>query len=128
MAPKAAENYSKTLLQGSKSCQRLPSLPFLGFQPFLGSRQPHVTFILAIFFFSLFEPTMALLEAEKHSKTHFSMARMLSGASFLDFLELGNPPGLSQSDHRILNRTKIQIQNLFHKKWKWHSLLCMFVG
>ena len=46
MAPKAAEKYSKTLLVGSKSRQRLPSLPFLGFQPFLGARQPLATIIL----------------------------------------------------------------------------------
>ena len=70
MAPKAAEKYSKTHLVGSKSRQRLPSLPFLGFQPFLGSRQPLETFILAKKKLSLFDPTMAPMEAEKHSKTH----------------------------------------------------------
>ena len=108
MAPKAAQKYSKTLLVGSKSRQRLPSLPFLGFQPFLGSRQPLATFILRKKKFSLFGPTMAPLEAEKHSKTHFSMIRKLSGASFIDFLELENPTGLCESD-RILDHTKNQI-------------------
>ena len=106
MTLKAAEKYSKTLLVGSKSRQSLPSLPFLGFQPFLGSRPPLATFILTKKKISLFEPTMAPLEAEKHSKTHFSIIRKLSGAPFLDFLELANPPGLSQSDRRILDHTK----------------------
>ena len=101
MAPKAAEKYSKTLLVGSKSRQRLPSLPFLGFQPFLGSRQPLATFILAKKKLSLFGPTMAPMESEKHSKIHFSMSKKLSGASFHHFLELENPTGLSQSDRRI---------------------------
>ena len=109
MAPKAAQKYSKTLLEGSKCRQRLPCLPFLGFQPFLGSRQPLETFILTKKKFSLFEPTMAPLDAEKNSKTHFSMIRKLPGDPFHHFLELENPPGLSQSDRRILDHTKNQI-------------------